>query len=47
MGKAAGSGGAVGSVVELGSAIIDMQQHVDGLQKNLDTLKKIKSALGQ
>jgi hypothetical protein len=45
MKKAAGSG-ALGPVGDLGSAILDMQQHVDGLQKNLDTLKKVKSALG-
>jgi hypothetical protein len=39
-------GGGAGSVLELGTAIVDMEQHVNGLQKNLDTLKKIKSALG-
>jgi hypothetical protein len=39
-------GGAVGSVMELGKSIIDMQQHVDGLQKNINTLKSVKSALG-
>ena len=44
--KAEGSGGAIGSVVELGTAIVDMQQHLDALQKNVDTLKKVKSALG-
>lgn len=44
--KAAGSGGAVGSVVELGTAISEMQQHVDGLQKNLGTLRKVQNALG-
>jgi len=46
MEKAAGSSGAVGSAVQLGSAIVEMQQNVDGLQKNLDVLKKIKSSLG-
>lgn len=30
---------------QLGSSITDMEQHVTGLQKNLDTLKKIQSAL--
>jgi hypothetical protein len=30
---------------QLGSSITDMEQHVSGLQKNLDTLKKIQSAL--
>jgi len=44
--KAGESGGALGSAVQLGKAIIEMQQHVDGLQKNLDTLKKVKSSLG-
>jgi hypothetical protein len=38
--------GALGSVTELGSSIVEMQEHVTGLQKNLDTLKKIQGALG-
>jgi len=37
--------GSLGSVGEMGSAIVDMQKNVDGLQKNLDTFKKIKDAL--
>ena len=41
-----GVGGTLGSVTELGSSIVEMQQHVDGLQKNLGTLKKVQSALG-
>ena len=41
-----GVGGALGSVQELGSSIVEMQQHVDGLQKNLATLKKVQGALG-
>jgi len=41
-----GVGGALGSAQELGSSIVEMQQHVDGLQKNLATLKKVQSALG-
>jgi hypothetical protein len=41
-----GAGGALGSVTELGSSIVEMQEHVDGLQKNLETLKKIQGALG-
>ena len=44
--RAGESGGAVGSVVQLGTAIVEMQQNVDGLQKNIDVLKKVKSALG-
>jgi hypothetical protein len=43
--QATGKGGAVGSVTELGSSIVEMQQHVDGLQKNLATLKKVQAAL--
>jgi hypothetical protein len=46
MEKAGGAGGAVGSVTKLGSSIVEMQQHVDGLQKNIETLKQVKSALG-
>lgn len=46
MEKAGESGGALGSVVQLGSSIVEMQQHVDGLQKNIEVLKKIKSSLG-
>jgi hypothetical protein len=39
-------GGALGSAQELGASIVEMQQHVDGLQKNLATLKKVQAALG-
>ena len=39
MKQAAGSG-ALGSVGELGTSIVEMQDHVTGLQKNLDTLQK-------
>jgi hypothetical protein len=46
MEKAGESGGALGSVAKLGSAIVDMQKEVDGLQKNIETLKQIKAALG-
>ncbi len=42
--EAAGSG-ALGSVGELGTSIIEMQDHVSGLQKNIDTLKKVQAAL--
>jgi len=45
MKQAAGSG-ALGPVGELGSSILEMQEHVTGLQKNLDTLKQVQSALG-
>jgi len=42
---ATGAGGALGSAAELGSSIVEMQDHVTGLQKNLETLKKVQSAL--
>ena len=44
--KAGESGGPLGSAVKLGQAISDMQQHVDGLQKNIEVLKTVKAALG-
>ena len=45
MEKAAGSGGIVGSAAQLGSTIGEMQKNVNGLQKNLETLRKVKAAL--
>jgi hypothetical protein len=33
-------------VTQLGSSIVEMQNHVNGLQKNLETLKTVQSALG-
>jgi len=44
--EATGGSGALGSVAQLGTAITDMEKHVSGLQQNLDTLKKVKAALG-
>jgi len=44
--KATESGGTLGSVAQLGTAITDMEKHVSGLQQNIDTLKKVKSAIG-
>ncbi|MRR07032.1 MAG: hypothetical protein EG828_08820 [Deltaproteobacteria bacterium] len=44
--KAGGSSGSLGSVVQLGTTINDMEKNVSGLQKNIDTLKKVKAALG-
>ena len=38
-------GGPLAAAGQLGSSITEMEQHVTGLQKNLDTLKKIQSAL--
>jgi hypothetical protein len=37
--------GVLGTAKELGSSIVEMQDHVNGLQKNLETLKKVQSAL--
>jgi hypothetical protein len=37
--------GSLGAASQLGLSITDMEQHVSGLQKNLDTFKKIQSAL--
>lgn len=45
--EAAGQqGGALGAAAKLGGSITEMQQHVSGLQKNLETLKQIQAALG-
>ena len=44
--KKAAESGALGPAGELGTALVDMQDHVTALQKNIDTLKKVKSALG-
>ena len=45
--KAAGEqGGALGAATKLGGAITDMQKDVSELQKNLDTLREIKTSLG-
>ena len=38
-------GGSVGAVGKLGTSITEMEQHVTGLQKNLDTLKQVQSLL--
>ena len=38
-------GGVLGSAKELGSAIVEMQDHVNGMQKNIDTLKKVQSSI--
>jgi hypothetical protein len=46
MKKAADSGGPLGSAAQLGTTITDMEKHISGLQKNLETIKKVKSMLG-
>ena len=46
MEKAGDQGGALGAAAKLGTSISDIQTHLDALQKNVDTLKGIKSLLG-
>ena len=43
--KAGKGGGPMAAAAQLGSSIVEMQDHVSGLQKNLDTLRKVQSAL--
>jgi hypothetical protein len=45
MKQAGESGGMVGSAAQLATSVTEMQEHVTGLQKNIDTLKKVQSAL--
>ena len=46
MEKAGNQGGALGAATKLGTSISDIQTHLNELQKNVDTLKSIKSMLG-
>jgi len=50
MGQAAGAagegGGPMGAAVKLGTSITDMQEHLDALNKNMETLRQVKAALG-
>lgn len=46
MDKAGDSGGALGAAAKLGTSIVEIQDHLNALQKNVDTLKGIKSLLG-
>ena len=43
--QAGKAGGSLGSIGELGTSIVEMEKHVSGLQKNLDVLRKVQSAL--
>ena len=45
MEKAGQMGGPVGQVAQFGSSLSEMQDHIAGLQKNLDTFKKVQSSL--
>ena len=44
--SAADRGGPLGSAVQLGTTISDMEKNIHGLQKNLETIKKVKAMLG-
>lgn len=44
--QATGGGGMLGSVGELGTTITGLQENVTELQGHIDTLNKIKAALG-
>ena len=46
MKKAADSGGVLGSAAQLGTTITEMEKHISGLQKNLETIKKVKRMIG-
>jgi hypothetical protein len=46
MEKASEQSGALGAVGKLGTSIGEIQTHLDALQKNVETLKSIKSLLG-
>ncbi len=46
MKDAAESGGSLGTAAQLGTTITDMEKNISGLQKNLETIKKVKSLLG-
>ncbi|MGN6718904.1 MAG: hypothetical protein ACTHLX_16100 [Candidatus Binatia bacterium] len=45
--KSGKAGGPVGSVAQFGSSLVEMQDHITGLQKNLDTFKQVQAALGK
>lgn len=46
MEQAAGAGGPLGAAAELGTTITGLQKNVSELQGHIDTLNKIKGALG-
>jgi hypothetical protein len=43
--RAGKAGGPLAAASELSSSSDEMEKHVSGLQKHLDTLKKVQSAL--
>jgi hypothetical protein len=46
MEKAGDQGGAIGAAAKLGTSISEIQTHLNELQKNVDTLKSVKSMIG-
>jgi hypothetical protein len=46
MEKAGDQGGTLGAAAKLGTSINDIQTHLDELQKNVTTLKEVKSMIG-
>jgi hypothetical protein len=45
-GEALKQAAGTGTLGEMGTALVEAEQHVSGLQKNIDTLNKVKAALG-
>lgn len=41
-----GAAGSANPAAKLGTSITDMQEHIDGLNKNMATLKEIQGMLG-
>ena len=44
--QATDSGGMLGQAAQLGTTITEMEEHLSGLQTNVDALNKLKAALG-
>lgn len=44
--RASEGGGLLGNAAKLGTTINELQTHVNGLQKNIDTLKAVRASLG-
>ena len=45
MQQAGESGGMLGSTAQLATSVTEMQEHVNGLQKNINTIKEVQAAL--
>ena len=45
MEQAGKMGGPIGSIAEFGTSLSEMQDHISGLQKNLETFKKVQASL--